>query len=277
MTSEKLFKSFAIVGAGPSTGIPIVKAFLAIGAPIVAIAHPTSTNVSTLPTDDPNLMVVRADYSSASEISAMLREHKVDVLISTVTVVFVQNVFADAAKEAGVKLFVPSEFGIAQTPKAGLGSQKSDFAVYAKSIGLPTRRVFNGSFYEFFHIVGKGETPGSFTAVFYVAGYVAHILTTQSPSRLFDIEIHIEGQRTTLSEIAALYNGSVPVVHCDALLTEGVANAHFRTFFQKYVEVGGGSCGWNAITESGDPESANRDNSLREGQCWLTVQEVLGL
>ncbi|KAG1729451.1 hypothetical protein EDB19DRAFT_1929597 [Suillus lakei] len=289
MTSEELFKSFAIIGAGPSAGIPIVKAFLAIGAPIVAIARPTSTNVSTLPTDDPNLTVVRADYSSTSEISAILREHKVDVLISTVTVVFDQNVFADAAKEAGVKLFVPSEFGIAQTPKAGLGSQKSDFAVYAKSIGLPTLRVFNGLFYEFvpwltaladtgkFHIVGKGETPGSFTAVSDAAGYVAHILTTQSPSRLFDTEIHIEGQRATLSEIAALYKGSVPVVHCDALPTEGVANAHFRTFFQKYVEIGGGSCGWNAITESDDPESVSRDNSLWEGHRWLTVQEVLGL
>ncbi|KAG0701293.1 hypothetical protein DFH29DRAFT_982781 [Suillus ampliporus] len=273
--SEQRFKSFVIVGAGATAGIPIVKAFLAIGAPILVIARPTSKNTSALPADDPNLKVVRADYTSASEISAILREHKVDVLISTVSLVFGgvvgQNVLADAAKEAGVKLFVPSEF------------------VYAKSIGLPTLRVFNGLFIEFvpwltaladtgkFHIVNKGETLRSFTAVADVAGYVAHILTTQPPSRLLDVEIHIEGQRATFSDIAALYKGSVPVVHCDALPMEGVANAPFRTIFQKHVGRGGGSCGWNPVTESDDPVSASRDNSLWEGHRWLTVGEVLGL
>lgn len=148
--SEQLFKSFAIIGAGPNTGIHIVKvtfviiflqlsslaiyqAFLAIGAPILVIARPASTNVAALPADDPNLTVVRADYTSASEISAVLREYKVDVLISTVTLVFGgvvgQTVLADAAKEAGVKLFVPSEFGIKpQLAKGGLAFQKTDFA-----------------------------------------------------------------------------------------------------------------------------------------------------
>lgn len=106
--------------------------------------------------------------------------------------------------------------------------------------------------------MNKGETPGSFTAVSDVAGYVAHILTAQPPSRLLDVEIHIDGQRTTLSEIGALYKGRAPVVHCDALPTEGVVNAHFRTFIQKHVEVGGGSCGWNLVTESDDADSASR-------------------
>ncbi|KAG1743816.1 hypothetical protein EDB19DRAFT_1697078 [Suillus lakei] len=273
--SEQLFKSFAIIGAGPNTGIHIVKAFLAIGAPILVIARPASTNVAALPADDPNLKVVRADYTSASEISTVLREHKVDVLISTVTLVFGgvvgQNVLADAAKEAGVKLFVPSEFGIKpQLAKGGLAFQKTDFAVYAKSIELPTLRVFNGLFYEFvpwltaladtgkFHIDPLLQYPD-------VAGYVAHILTTQPPSRLLDVEIQIEGQRATLSEIGALYKGRAPVVHCDALPTEGVVNAHFRTFFQKHVGAGGGSSGWNPVTESDDAESASRDNSLALG------------
>ncbi|KAG0691884.1 hypothetical protein DFH29DRAFT_636656 [Suillus ampliporus] len=185
--SEALFKSFAIVGAGPHIGIPIVKAFLAIGVPILVIARPTSTNTSALPSDDPNLKVVRADYTSAPEISTILRENKIEVLISTVTLFFgalaVQNVLADAAKAAGVKLFIPSEFGTAP-PATGLGHEKHDLAIYAKSIGLPTLRVYNGVFDEFvpwlaaltetgkFHIVNKGETPGSFTATPDVAGYV---------------------------------------------------------------------------------------------------------
>lgn len=290
--SEALFKSFAIVGAGPHIGIPIVKAFLAIGAPILVIARPTSTNTSALPDDDPNLKVVRADYTSASEVSAVLRENKVDVLISTVTFVFggvvVQDVLADAAKEAGVKLFVPSEFGVSP-PAVGLAHEKHAFAVYAKSIGLPTLRVYNGLFQDFvpwltaltetgkFHIVSKGDMPGSFTAISDVAGYVAHILTTQPPSRLLDVEVRIEGQRTTLLEISALYKGSVPVVHCDALPTEGVLAADVRTRYQQGFDVGKASCGWNPDTETDDAELASKDNSLWEGHRWLTIGEVLGL
>lgn len=290
--SEALFKSFAIVGAGPHIGIPIVKAFLAIGAPILVIARPTSTNPSALPDDDPNLKVVRADYTSASEISAILRENKVDVLISTVTLMFggvvVQDVLADAAKAAGVKLFVPSEFGVSP-PAVGLAHEKHDFAVYAKSIGLPTLRVYNGLFHDFvpwltaltetgkFHIVGKGDTTGSFTAISDVAGYVAHILTTQPLSRLLDVEVHIEGQRATLLEISTLYKGSVPVVHCDALPTEGVLAADVRTRYQQGFDVGKASCGWNPDTETDDAELASKDNSLWEGHRWLTIGEVLGL
>lgn len=290
--SEALFKSFAIVGAGPHIGIPIVKAFLAIGSPILVIARPTSTNTSALPDDDPNLKVVRADYTSASEVSAILRENKVDVLISTVTFIFggvvVQDVLADAAKEAGVKLFVPSEFGVSP-PAAGLTHEKHAFAVYAKSIGLPTLRIYNGLFHEFvpwlaaltetgkFHIVSKGDMPGSFTAISDVAGYVAHILTTQPPSRLLDVEVRIEGQRATLSEISALYKASVPVVHCDALPTEGVPAADVRTRYQQGFDVGRASSGWNPDTKTDDAELASKDNSLWEGHRWLTVAEVLGL
>lgn len=290
--SEALFKSFAIVGAGPHIGIPIVKAFLAIGAPILVIARPTSTNTSALPDDDPNLKVVRADYTSTSEVSAVLRENNVDVLISTVTFIFggvvVQDVLADAAKEAGVKLFVPSEFGVSP-PAVGLAHEKHAFAVYAKSIGLPTLRVYNGLFHDFvpwltaltetgkFHIVSKGDMPGSFTAISDVAGYVAHILTTQPPSRLLDVEVRIEGQRTTLLEISALYKGSVPVVHCDALPTEGVLAADVRTRYQQGFDVGKASCGWNPDTETDNAELASKDNSLWEGHRWLTIGEVLGL
>lgn len=118
---------------------------------------------------------------------------------------------------------------------------------------------------------------GSFTAISDVAGYVAHILTTQRPSRLLDVEVRIEGQRTTLLEISALYKGSVPVVHCDALPTEGVLAADVRTRYQQGFDVGKASCGWNPDTETDDAELASKDNSLWEGHRWLTIVEVLGL
>jgi len=202
--------------------------------------------------------------------------------------VVVQDVLADAAKEAGVKLFVPSEFGVSP-PAAGLAHEKHAFAVYAKSIGLPTLRVYNGLFHDFvpwvtaltetgkFHIASKGDMPGSFTAISDVAGYVAHILTTLPPSRLLDVEVRIEGQRATLSEISALYKGSVPVVHCDALPIEGVLAADVRTSYQQGFDVGAASCGWDPDTKTDDAELASKDNSLWEGHRWLTIGEVLGL
>ncbi|KAG2358602.1 hypothetical protein BDR07DRAFT_1489281 [Suillus spraguei] len=77
---------------------------------------PPSSESQTRRTSLTLLVVVRADYTFVSDISTVLRGNKADVLISTVTFVFggvvAQDVLADAAKEVGVKLFVPSEFGV---------------------------------------------------------------------------------------------------------------------------------------------------------------------
>ncbi|KAF9240018.1 hypothetical protein BU15DRAFT_74246 [Melanogaster broomeanus] len=122
------------------------------------------------------------DYASAPAITKVLQEHNIDVLISAVSLVTggvaTQDVPADAAKAAGVKLFVPK----------------------------------TGTFY----VAGGGNNATTaFSATNHVAGYLAYVLTTQVPSRLIDAELHIEGQRATLADLGAMYNGKVPVVHVD--------------------------------------------------------------
>ncbi|KIJ68848.1 hypothetical protein HYDPIDRAFT_107112 [Hydnomerulius pinastri MD-312] len=285
------FKSFAIVGAGPHIGIPIVKAFLAISTPILVIARPTS-DISVLPTDA-NLKVVRADYQSVSSVTDVLQAHKIDVVISAVSLVTggvaAQNVIADAAKAAGVRLFVPSEYGTKVQSEQGPTGAKVRFSNYLKSIGLPSLRIYNGLFHEFipwlscveetgtFYIVGEGKTPISFVAASDAAGYIAHVLTTKAPSSLFDVELRIEAARISLAELGAMYKSKAQVLHVDALPTEGITNSAVREFLQKNFGKGTGSNGYDAATGTDDEVLAKSGNALWEGHQWLTIQEVLGL
>ncbi|KIJ12749.1 hypothetical protein PAXINDRAFT_136866 [Paxillus involutus ATCC 200175] len=290
--TDKPFKSFAIVGAGPRIGIPIVKAFLAANTPILVIARPSS-NVSSLPVDDNNLTVVRADYTSAPNITKVFQEYKIDVLISAVSLatggVPAQHVLADAAKAAGVKLFVPSEFGPVVQSEEGFAGAKLRFSKYLRSIGLPSLRIYTGLFHEFipwfgcvdetgtFYIVGEGNVPVTFVAINDVAGYLVHVLTNHGPSRLFDAELRIEGHRATFSELGAMYKSKVPVVHADAIPTEGISNAAVRQSLHQDFNMGRGSNGYNAATGTDDEVLAKSGNSLWEGHRWLTIQEVLAL
>ncbi|KIJ17539.1 hypothetical protein PAXINDRAFT_161728 [Paxillus involutus ATCC 200175] len=284
--SDAPFSSFAIVGAGPHIGIPIVKAFLAANTPILVIARPSS-NVSSLPVDDKNLKVIRADYVSAPSITKVLQEHKIDVLISAVSLVTggvaAQHVLADAAKAADVKLFVPSEFGAPVQSEEGLPGAKFLFS------RLPSLRIYNGLFHEFipwlgcvedtgtFYIAGEGNAHVSFVAINDVAGYLVHVLTNYGPSRLFDAELRIEGHRATLSELGAMYKGKVPVLHVDVIPTEGISNSAVRQFIQQKSNNGGGSNGYNTATGTDDEVLAKSGHTLWEGHRWLSIQEVLGL
>ncbi|KAH7884867.1 hypothetical protein F5I97DRAFT_1938196 [Phlebopus sp. FC_14] len=281
---------FALFGAGKSIGIPIVKAFVEVDHPILVIARPTST-LSGLP-EHPLVSVVRVDTTSVLEITKVLLKHDVDVLISTVSYikggVDAQRAMADASKCAGVKLFVPSEFGI---PTGGgtdpMPKAKSDFADYLKSIGLPSLRIYCGQFHHsipwltgvretgIIYIVGEGATPQSYTAVSDVAGYTAHVLTTtQTLSNLFDVELRIEGQRATLTELATLYEG-VPIKFVDALPRDTLYFSEVREYLQNNGDRGIGSSGWDWITCTDDEGRARQGNILWPGHRWLTVQEVL--
>ncbi|KAJ7763338.1 hypothetical protein B0H16DRAFT_1455195 [Mycena metata] len=75
----------------------------------------------------------------------ILKEHQVDVVLSTIKVFSVpgQKSFVDCAKEAGVKLFVPSKF---KMPTKGqtedFPGPKNEFAGCLKTVGIPSARIF---------------------------------------------------------------------------------------------------------------------------------------
>lgn len=109
-----------------------------------------------------------------------------------------------------------------------------------------------------------------------LSGFVAYVLTTLPASSLHNATFRIQGERTSLASIGALYeerSHPVPVVHVTEL-PEGFVK---QTFLQSKFEEGRLSSGWDNYTDKDVPESADSGNKVWEGHKWKTVKEVLGL
>jgi len=94
--------------------------------------------------------VVAVDYSNKDSVKKAL--HGVDVVICTIagTAVDLQAGIAAAAKEAGVKLFVPSEFGnVSEGETKGLFGQKAVTQNQMKAVGIPWAIFYTGPFADF--------------------------------------------------------------------------------------------------------------------------------
>jgi hypothetical protein len=99
------------------------------GASVVVLARPSSTSISSPLLEGAKIVTV--DYTDVKAVASVLREHKVEVLVSALAYGALpsQSPIADAAKEAGVNLFVPSEFGLpTEGGKGGHLVIKSQFA-----------------------------------------------------------------------------------------------------------------------------------------------------
>lgn len=61
-----------------------------------------------------------------------------------------QKILGRAAKTAGVKLFVPSEFGIdTESATEGVFLAKKNLSEFLKEIDLPYVKIFNGLFIDY--------------------------------------------------------------------------------------------------------------------------------
>ncbi|KII86373.1 hypothetical protein PLICRDRAFT_287151 [Plicaturopsis crispa FD-325 SS-3] len=264
------FKSFGVFGAG-NIGSAIIQA--------LAAQVPSGVKSATV------------DYADNAALVALFKEHAVEVVISAVgfPAIAWQKDLAAAAKEAGVSLFVPSEFGMPSEgwKDNGVLSVKSDVIDYVRSIGLPFTLYYTGMFAEYlpffgaietgkFYIVGKGETPLTFTAISDIGGFVAHTLTHLAPSQLANATLRIEGTRTTLLEAATLYGGKYPVMHVDAFPSD-VPSAEVRTWGQKQIEQGAASSGFDPRIGKEGAERADSANGLWEGHVWKDLKTAVGL
>lgn len=102
-------KSIVIIGGGGNIGQIVLRGLLTSrDLAITVLKRPGST--STFPTS-PNLKVIESDISLDSLIPIFTGQ---DVVISIVgaTGIGEQKVYVDAAVQAGVKRFLPSEFGV---------------------------------------------------------------------------------------------------------------------------------------------------------------------
>ncbi|KIJ21432.1 hypothetical protein PAXINDRAFT_159524 [Paxillus involutus ATCC 200175] len=284
--STNTYTSFAVAGVGKTVGPPIIKSLLARGASVIVLTRSASSKV--LPE---GAKAVQVDYTDVDAVTNALKEHSVDVVISTLAGdgFAAQVPLADAAQAAGVKLYVPSEFGIpTEGAEEGMLGSKDQTAVHLKSIGLPSLRLYTGLFQEYiptvttvadtgkFLILGKGEAPISFTAIPDIGEYLAYVLTAVPPEQLHDKVLRIEGHRGTLLEIGALYAGKAPIEHVDSI-PSNVPFAHVREFLQKRFDAGAGSTGWDILIGKEGSEPAGGANKLYPGFKFKTVQETLGL
>lgn len=158
------YKNIAVIGAG-TIGNPIAKvssrsdgylrsklltiayiqALLAEGANVIVVARAESTSAKDLPSE---IKVISVTLTDVPALAASFKEHKIEVVVSTVahSALPHQHFLADAAKQAGVKLFLPSEYGFSTigVSEGELGL-KSKFGEYLEEIGLPFTRVFVSS------------------------------------------------------------------------------------------------------------------------------------
>jgi uncharacterized protein YbjT (DUF2867 family) len=159
------YKNFAVVGAG-NLGSFVVRQLLkdksaGIVNQVVVLTRQVSLASlgQTLPTHwqwqeskttvEGDAKVIPVDYSKKQSIVAALAG--VDVVICTIAdtaLGAVQAGIAEAAKEAGVKLFVPSEFGTKTEglSEKGMLGTKADMQNHLKALGLPYTLFYTGNF-----------------------------------------------------------------------------------------------------------------------------------
>jgi len=214
------YRTFAVAGAG-NVGKFIIEELVKLKV----AGKVASVEVLTRSPDDPKLKELgvtglKVDYEDPPSLQAALQGK--DVVISTLgrPAFHLQELLGQAAKAAGVKLFIPSEFG---NPTEGREdswfAQKNAARQKLKDMGMPYMLVYNGPFPDFVfnphmgwdllngkvQISGKGDSPISFTQRRDIGRFVSHVLTHLPPDELEWRTFRIEGDRTTMNAIAAAY------------------------------------------------------------------------
>ncbi|CAK5278392.1 unnamed protein product, partial [Mycena citricolor] len=215
-------------------------------------------------------------YDDVSAVTAALKSHNVDVIVSTLSIeaISVQVPLIDAAKQAGIKLFVPSEFAAPSDGHTGPEfGEKNKIIAKLQSVGLPFLRIYNGVFTEFLtwvvnfdpaakklYVIGKSSGIVSTTSIRDVAGYVAHILTHQTTSALENQILRIEGDRISgFRSLGPLLNAEVETVE-----TMGGEMPSFKAFLMGIADNGLATTG-HGVQGLSDEEASKSGNALWAG------------
>ncbi|KAK4244972.1 isoflavone reductase [Corynascus novoguineensis] len=106
-----VFKTVAVVGASGNLGAPVVQALLEAGFQVTAIARETST--STFPK---GVEVRKTDLTSVKSLAKSFSGQDVVILTLPHSESDKQTLYIDAAVAAGVKRFIPAEWGFNTRP-----------------------------------------------------------------------------------------------------------------------------------------------------------------
>ncbi|KAI0055616.1 NAD-P-binding protein [Artomyces pyxidatus] len=223
------YKVFAVAGAG-NIGVFIVEELLklqAVGkidALVVLTRSTSSPTIARLALLSPAPIFEEVDYTNPTSITQALSKHHVDAVISTLGhaggALDAQPGLAEAARKAGVRLFVPSEFGNpTEHLTAGMLGQKGTFQGRLREMGLPSAMFYTGPFADLIfegylewdvkqgkvEAGADGNVHVSYTARRDVARYLAYVLTTLPAKEIEWRTFRIEGDRKTFNQIFADY------------------------------------------------------------------------
>ncbi|KAJ4400757.1 hypothetical protein N0V85_005679 [Neurospora sp. IMI 360204] len=155
----------AVLGGTGNLGTHIVRALLVGGFTVTILTRPGST--SPRPSFSPyTVPFTEVDYSSPSSLRDALQGQDAVVSVLATTVVQEQKKIIDAAIEAGVKRFVPSEFGV-NTRKAGIERTRIgellagkrgvvDYLISKAGEGLSWTGLSTGLFFDPVHVLSNG-------------------------------------------------------------------------------------------------------------------------
>jgi len=165
--------------------------------------------------------VIPVDYSDKESIKGALTG--IDVVISTIAAVALgsQVGIAEAAKEVGVQLFVPSEFGGATEGKTeGLLGAKAGIQDQLRAVGIPYALFYTGVFADTtwapllsldvtsgrVSVGGDGNKRISFTSRADIARYLSYVLTRLPAEQLKNRSFTIAGDTKSFNEIFKAYD-----------------------------------------------------------------------
>jgi saccharopine dehydrogenase-like NADP-dependent oxidoreductase len=126
------YKSFALIGSG-TLGMPILTALASHPSISIVVLTRQDPSAKSLPA---GVATAQVDYADTTAVAAVFTAHAVEVVICTIatSAVGTQNVLVDAAKMAGVKLFVPSEFGMVSQGQEGNPKEQVAGECYSASV-----------------------------------------------------------------------------------------------------------------------------------------------
>ncbi|KAI0250538.1 NAD-P-binding protein [Lactifluus subvellereus] len=250
------YKNFAVVGAG-ATGSFLVRQLLKDKAAGTLNEVIVLTRQTTF---DGDARVIPVDYSNKQSIKDALAG--VDVIISTISsaALGVQAAIAEAAKEAGVKLFVPSEFGVSSEGSPTFFGAKTSVRSQLRALGLPYALFYTGPYADWVwqsaldldttsgrvSVGGDGDKYISFTSRPDIARYVSYVLTHLPVEQLENRSFRLAGDTKSFNEIFKAYEAKtgkklevtyIPVSELDARLASNPQD--FAAFLHKVLATAG--------------------------------------
>ncbi|KAK3615249.1 hypothetical protein LTR22_027505 [Elasticomyces elasticus] len=228
-------QNIIIAGASGNVGVPILEECLKASFNVSVLTRPGST--STFPE---NVKVFATDYSPASLALAFAGQDVVLSLLGLSAISDQQYALIDAAVKAGIKRFLPSEFGL-DTASAPLLAVVSPFRVRAELIDTIKAKQAAGSPMEYTAVVtGLFLDWGLFvgflgldlehrTAELWDAGDVPFTVTNLSVVARTVVKLLTDRDAYEASRNAYIYTGSATTTQKELLAaTEKATDARFR-------------------------------------------------